>query len=139
MARLLATDDEALRAVGLSRAKIVCVKDLARRAQDGSLPLRWLERMQDDEIINALTQVKGIGRWTAQMFLIFKLGRLDVLPVGDLGIKDAIRQLYRLRKRPDPRWLARLADPWRPYRSVACWYLWESRRAGVLGPELDCS
>ena len=82
--------------------------------------------MPDEEVIAALTCVKGIGRWTAEMFLMFRLHRPDVLPVGDLGIVKAVQRVYRLRTSPSPRWLLRLGESWRPYRSVACWYLWAS-------------
>ena len=92
----------------------------------GALPLDALDGMTDDEVITALTQVKGIGRWTAEMFLIFRLQRPDVFPVGDLGIVNAIQKAYRLRKKPTPDRMRRLAEAWRPHRSVACWYLWRS-------------
>ena len=82
--------------------------------------------MTDDEVIEALTKVKGLGRWTAEMFLMFRLRRPDVLPVGDLGIVNAMQRLYGLRKRPDAKRIRRLGEAWRPYRTVACWYLWRS-------------
>ena len=120
-----ATDAE-LRAAGLSGQKLGYIRDLCRRVDDGSLPLNAIEAMNDDEVIATLTQVKGIGRWTAEMFLMFRLHRPDVLPVGDLGIVKAVQQAYGLRQLPSPDRLTRLGESWRPYRSVACWYLWAS-------------
>ena len=118
--------DEHMRGVGLSGQKMRYVRDLSGRVLDGSLPLADLDRMSDEEVILALTQVKGIGRWTAEMFLMFRLHRPDVLPLGDLGIIKAVQRVYRLRKVPSPARLLRLGESWRPYRSVACWYLWAS-------------
>jgi DNA-3-methyladenine glycosylase II len=118
-----ATDD-ALRAVGMSNAKVLYVKDLAGRVVSGALRLDRLARMDDERIIAELTAVKGIGRWTAEMFLIFKLGRPDVWPVDDLGIRNAVKRHYGLD--PTKENLARVAAPWRPWRSVASWYLWRS-------------
>ena len=118
--------DEQLRGVGLSSQKVRYMRDLCARVEHGALPLRRLESLADGEVIDALTQVKGIGRWTAEMFLMFRLHRPDVLPVGDLGIVKAVQRAYRLRKAPDPARLAKIGEPWRPYRSVACWYLWAS-------------
>ncbi|MBM3776662.1 MAG: DNA-3-methyladenine glycosylase 2 family protein [Acidimicrobiia bacterium] len=115
-----------LRGAGLSRMKVAFLHDLSARVVDGSLNLRALRAMPDDAVIDTLTAVKGVGRWTAEMFLMFQLQRPDVLPLGDLGIARAIRQAYRLRTRPTPERMTRLAEPWRPYRSVACWYLWAS-------------
>ena len=125
-AQVLATPDERLRGVGLSSQKLGYVRDLCRRIEEGQLPLDVLERMEDEAIIEALTQVKGVGRWTAEMFLIFRLQRPDVLPVGDLGIVKAVQRAYKLRKAPSPDRLTRIGEAWRPYRSVACWYLWAS-------------
>jgi DNA-3-methyladenine glycosylase II len=118
--------DEQLRAVGLSGQKVRYMRDLCARVADESLPLRRLESLTDDQVIEALTEVKGIGRWTAEMFLMFRLHRPDVLPVGDLGILKAVQRAYRLRKTPDAARLEKIGEPWRPYRSVACWYLWAS-------------
>jgi DNA-3-methyladenine glycosylase II len=120
-----ATDDE-LRAVGLSRQKSAYLRDLCARVADGRLQLDALDRMTDEEVITALSQVKGIGRWTAEMFLIFRLHRPDVLPVGDLGIVNAVKKVYRLRKKPTPERIVKIGEAWRPYRSVASWYLWRS-------------
>ncbi len=118
--------DTALRGVGLSGQKVTYLRDLCRRISDGSLPLSSLGDLPDDDVVAALTQVKGIGRWTAEMYLMFRLHRPDVLPVGDLGIVNAVRKAYRLRTAPTPLRLTRLGEAWRPYRSVACWYLWAS-------------
>jgi DNA-3-methyladenine glycosylase II len=118
--------DERLRSVGLSGQKTSYLRDLCRRIEDGSLPLQRLHDMEDEAVIAALVEVKGIGRWTAEMFLMFRLQRPDVLPVGDLGIVKAVQKQYRLRKVPTPDRLKRIGEAWRPYRSVACWYLWAS-------------
>jgi DNA-3-methyladenine glycosylase II len=122
----LALEDPDLRAAGLSRQKISYIRDLARHVQEGALPMAKLHEMEDDAVIEALTQVKGIGVWTAQMFLMFRLGRPDILPVLDLGIRNAIRRAYRLRKEPTAKRMHALAKSWEPYRSVASWYLWQS-------------
>jgi DNA-3-methyladenine glycosylase II len=102
------------------------VRDVCERVSGGKLDLDRLESMGDDEVIATLTQVKGIGRWTAEMFLMFRLHRPDVLPVGDLGIVKAIQRLYRLRKPPSPDKMLLIGRRWQPYRSVASWYLWAS-------------
>jgi DNA-3-methyladenine glycosylase II len=127
---VLATTDEQLRAVGLSRQKIGYMRDLSSKVLTGELPLDEVESMSDDDLINHLVQVKGIGRWTAQMFLMFRLGRLDVLPELDLGIQNAVRKAYRMRKRPTPRQLRKLGARWSPHSSVASWYLWRSLENG---------
>lgn len=127
-----AVDDARLRAVGLSRQKVGYLRDLCRRIDDGSLPLPSLDCMPDEDVIAALTQVKGIGRWTAEMFLIFRLQRPDVLPLDDLGIVKAVQRAYGLRTIPTPARLTRIGEAWRPYRSVACWYLWASLDATPL-------
>jgi DNA-3-methyladenine glycosylase II len=120
------TADEALRSAGLSRQKIAYVRDLAKHASNGDLPLHSLNSLGDEDVITAITKVKGLGRWSAEMFLMFRLHRADVLPVDDLGIVVAVQRLYGLRKRPKPDRLRKIAEPWRPYRTVACWYLWRS-------------
>lgn len=125
---LLSTSDERLRSAGLSRPKIACLRDLARRVTHRQLRLRALDSMSDDEVAETLTAVKGIGPWTAEVFMLFRLGRLDLLPVDDLGLLDGAMVLYGLEGRPDGPALERLAEPWRPYRSVGCWYLWQGRR-----------
>jgi len=121
-----ALSDAQLRAIGLSGQKISYVRDLSARVRGGVLDLPALSGLADEAVIAELTQVKGIGRWTAEMFLMFRLQRPDVLPVGDLGIVRAVQRVYGLRKVPTPERLTRLGEPWRPYRSVACWYLWAS-------------
>jgi len=118
--------DEQLRAAGLSGQKTSYMRDLSRRVLDGSLALAEIESLGDEQVIDALTSVKGIGRWTAEMFLIFRLQRPDVLPIGDLGIVKAVQQNYGMRRLPSPKRLVSLGEQWRPYRSVACWYLWAS-------------
>jgi len=119
-------DDVQLRAVGLSTQKVRYIRDLCARISGGSLPVDTLNELADEDVIQSLTQVKGIGRWTAEMFLMFRLHRPDVLPVDDLGILKAVQRAYGLRKMPRPERLTRMGEPWRPYRSVACWYLWAS-------------
>ena len=121
---LLETDDAMIRAAGVSRQKLGYLRDLARHVADGELPLDRLDDMTDDEIIDALVHVKGVGRWTAQMFLMFRLGRPDVLPELDLGIQKGIRVAYRKRRLPTPREVQRIGAKWTPYRTVASWYLW---------------
>ncbi|HET7746409.1 MAG TPA: DNA-3-methyladenine glycosylase 2 family protein [Vicinamibacteria bacterium] len=119
-----AATDEVLRGAGLSRAKVLAIRDLAQRAP--SLPFRRLFRMENDAIVESLTVVRGIGRWTVEMYLIFRLGRPDVLPVHDYGIRKAMQRAYRLRELPSPDRMEKIAAKWRPWRTVACWYLWRS-------------
>jgi DNA-3-methyladenine glycosylase II len=119
-------DDVQLRAVGLSSQKVRYLRDLSARVADGSLPLAEVNELPDEDVIQSLTKVNGIGRWTAEMFLMFRLHRPDVLPVDDLGILKAVQRAYGLRKMPRPERLTKIGEPWRPYRSVACWYLWAS-------------
>jgi DNA-3-methyladenine glycosylase II len=118
--------DASLRGVGLSRQKIAYLRDLCARIGDGRLVLHDLHELPDEAVIERLTAVKGFGRWTAEMFLMFRLHRPDVLPVGDLGIVKAIQKLYGLRKTPTTGRLLTIGEVWRPYRSVACWYLWQT-------------
>jgi len=125
-ASLLAVPDTALRAAGMSRQKVAYFRDLADKVTSGALPLDSLDAMTDEEVIEAMTRVKGIGRWSAEMFLMFRLHRPDVLPVGDLGIVNAVQAVYRLRKRPTAQRIRKIGEAWRPYRSVASWYLWRS-------------
>ena len=125
-ASLARVSDAQLRRAGLSGQKVSYLRALCEHVACGSLLLDTLDSMSDEEVIAALTEVKGIGRWTAEMFLMFRLHRLDVLPVGDLGIGKAVQRAYRLRTFPSPTRLLRLGESWRPYRSVACWYLWAS-------------
>jgi len=128
-------EDAALRAAGLSGQKVSYVRDLCARVADGRLRLEELDDLDDEAVIERLTAVKGFGRWTAEMFLMFRLHRPDVLPVGDLGIVTAVQRLYRLRKRPDSARLQKIGTPWQPYRSIACWYLWQSLRLDVMRPK----
>lgn len=124
---LEALSDEQLRGVGLSRNKLLAARDLAARTLDGTVPAaEALHQLGDEEIIERLTTVRGIGRWTVEMMLIFKLGRPDVLPVGDLGVRKGAQRLFELEEIPKPKALEQLAEPWRPYRSVASWYLWRA-------------
>jgi DNA-3-methyladenine glycosylase II len=125
-AELLAADPEEVRSVGLSRPKVAYLRDLAEHVEDGRLELDRLTELSDDEVIAQLTAVKGLGEWTAHMFLIFHLGRPDVLPVGDLGIRNAAAAAYELEGPPKPPELTDLAEPWRPHRSLASLYLWRS-------------
>jgi len=125
--QLLATPDEPLRAAGLSRAKVAAIKDLAAKTIDGTVPSgRALLRMSDDEIIEHLTQVRGIGRWTVEMLLLFDLGRPDVWPIDDYGVRKGFAKTFRRRKLPTPKQLMRIGEKWRPYRSVAAWYFWRA-------------
>jgi DNA-3-methyladenine glycosylase II len=123
---LLEADEKDLRAAGLSGRKVEYVGDLARHVAEGELDLDSLATMSDEEVIEEITAVRGFGRWSAEMFLIFHLGRPDVLPVGDLGIRRAVERAYGLGELPDPAELERIAEPWRPQRTLACLYLWES-------------
>jgi DNA-3-methyladenine glycosylase II len=123
---LAVVTDAQLREVGYSRQKTAYLRDLCAHVLDRSLDLETIEALPDEEVIARLTQVKGIGRWSAEMFLMFRLHRPDVLPVDDLGIVNAVRRNYRLRKVPTAERIRKIAEPWRPYRSVACWYLWRS-------------
>ena len=120
--------DELRAAAGLSRSKVAFLRDLAEHVDSGALVLEELDHLGDEQVSERLVQVKGIGQWTVDMFLIFHLDRLDVLPVGDLGVRRAAMIEYRLRKLPEPPRLTRLARPWRPWRSVGTWYLWASLR-----------
>lgn len=124
--QLLATPEESLQAAGVSRQKISYLRDLAHRVHSGEVPLARVARLPDEELIASLTHVKGIGRWTAQMFLMFQLRRPDVLPELDLGIQNAMWRAYRLKSRPLPKDVLRIGAPWRPFASVASWYLWRS-------------
>jgi DNA-3-methyladenine glycosylase II len=124
--QLLKADPDKIRAAGLSRPKIAYLRDLAQHVEDGTLELERLPDLPDDEVAGQLTAIKGLGQWTADMFLMFHLGRPDVLPVGDQGIRRAVKVEYRLRKFPEPKRLEKIATPWRPYRTLACLYLWSS-------------
>jgi DNA-3-methyladenine glycosylase II len=125
--KVLATSDERLRAAGLSRAKTAALKDLAAKTIDGTVPSgRALLRMSDDEIIARLTQVRGIGRWTVEMLLLFDLGRPDVWPVDDYGVRKGFAKTFGKRKLPTPKQLMKIGEKWRPYRSVAAWCFWRA-------------
>jgi DNA-3-methyladenine glycosylase II len=125
---VLDATDEALLGAGLSRAKVAALRDLAVKTLDGTVPktLARLERMADEEIIERLAAVRGIGRWTVEMLLIFRLGRPDVLPVGDLAIRKGYALVYGLKEMPTPKEIMLRAEPWRPFRTVASWYLWRA-------------
>ncbi len=125
--RLLHVPDATLRACGLSRAKTLAVKDLAAKTLDGTVPtMRRLVKMSDDEIVERLTSVRGIGRWTVEMLLIFRLGRADVLPTNDYGIRKGFKIVYGTRELPTPRQIAERGERWRPFRTAASWYLWRA-------------
>jgi DNA-3-methyladenine glycosylase II len=123
--------DAPLRSAGLSWQKVGYLRNLCARIIDGRLRLDELDALPDEAVVERLIAVKGFGRWTAEMFLMFRLHRPDVLPVGDLGIVKAIQKLYGLRKVPTPKRLLTIGEAWRPYRSVACWYLWQTLRTGT--------
>jgi len=123
---ILKLTDAQLRSVGLSKQKSSYLKDMAARASRGELDFTRLPEMTDDEVIKHLIQVKGVGVWTAHMFLMFTLRRPNVLPTGDYGIQMAMKKHYKKRKMPKPEVMAKIAKSWEPYRSVACWYLWRS-------------
>jgi DNA-3-methyladenine glycosylase II len=123
---ILKLSDEQLRGVGLSKQKSAYLKDLAAKTAAGALDFVRLPELSDDEVIEHLTQVKGIGVWTAHMFLMFSLQRPNVLPTGDYGVQVAIKKHYKKRKLPKPKDMERIARAWEPYRSVACWYMWRS-------------
>ena len=123
-ARVLAATDQELRAPGLSGAKARTLTALAAHVEDGKLDIAHLETLSDAEIAREITAVKGLGPWSADIFLMFHLKRPDVLPVGDLGIREAARKLYQLDERPDAAKLTQIAEPWRPHRTLACRYLW---------------
>ena len=124
--QILDTKNAKLRSVGLSGMKIEYLKDLSQKIEDGKLKMKSLSKMTDDEIIEHLTQVKGIGRWTAEMFLIFSLGRLDVLPVGDLGLRKGVQMAFSMSELPKPKEVEKIGMRRKPYRSIATWYLWKS-------------
>ena len=125
-ADILQTKNSKLRSVGLSKMKIDYLKDLAKKIEDGEIRIKTLSKMNDEEVITHLTKVKGIGRWTAEMFLIFSLGRPDVLPVGDLGLRKGVQKAFSLQELPKPKEVEEIGKKWKPYRSIATWYLWKS-------------
>jgi DNA-3-methyladenine glycosylase II len=123
---ILKLSEEQLRSVGLSKQKSSYLRDLAAKTHEGKLDFGRLPKLSDDEVIEHLTQVKGIGVWTAHMFLMFALRRPNVLPTGDFGVRMAMKKYYKKRKLPKPAQMEKIAKAWEPYRSVACWYLWKS-------------
>jgi len=123
---ILKLTDAQMREVGLSRQKTAYLRDLAEKTQAGLMEFERMPELSDDDVIAHLTQVKGVGVWTAHMFLMFTLKRPDVLPVGDYGVQAAIKKHYKKRKWPKPAVMEKIAKPWSPYRSIACWYLWKS-------------
>ncbi|HMC07565.1 MAG TPA: hypothetical protein VKG89_09255 [Solirubrobacterales bacterium] len=125
-AEILETESEKLRAAGLSGPKVGYLQDLAARIEDGRLDLGRISELADEDVIAELIEIKGVGSWTAEMFLIFHLGRPDVVSTGDLGIRRAVERAYGLDELPGPTDLERIAEPWRPHRSLACLYLWRS-------------
>jgi len=130
--QLMAAADEDLRAAGVSRQKSGYMRSLAEQFASGGLSNRAIRRSTDDDVIAEVTRIKGIGRWTADMLLIFCLGRPDVLPVGDLGVQNSIRAAYGLDSQPTPAQMEAIAEPWRPYRSAATWYLWRRTDLATL-------
>jgi DNA-3-methyladenine glycosylase II len=123
---ILKLTEQQMRSAGLSKQKSSYLRDMGERAARGELDFSKLHELSDEEVIKQLTQIKGVGTWTAQMFLMFSLRRPDVLPTGDLGVQTAIKTHYKKRKLPKPSAMEKLARAWEPYRSVACWYLWRS-------------
>ena len=123
---LAALTDEQLRSAGMSRQKSASLRDLSEKVMSGLVDLDALSTMTDEDVVSSLVRVRGIGRWSAEMFLIFRLHRPDVLPAGDLGIVNAVQKVYGLRKRPTADRILKIGEAWRPYRSVASWYLWRS-------------
>jgi 3-methyladenine DNA glycosylase/8-oxoguanine DNA glycosylase len=132
--QVMAASDEVLRAAGLSRNKMAAIRDLAAKTLDGTVPeLGAIRSMDDEEIIERITQVRGIGRWTVEMLLIFRLGRMDVLPVDDYGVRKGAQVTYRMRKLPDKKRLTKVAEKWRPWRSIGSWYMWRALEIKTVG------
>jgi DNA-3-methyladenine glycosylase II len=123
---ILNAPEEKLRTAGLSQPKVRSLLDLAEKCASGAVPLKRLAQLEDEQVVELLLPVRGIGRWTAEMFLIFSLGRLDVLPVGDYGLRAGVSKQYELAELPGREELHQLATPWQPYRSIATWYIWRS-------------
>jgi DNA-3-methyladenine glycosylase II len=132
-AGILRLSDNQLRSAGLSKQKSSYLKDLASKTSSGLLNFSELDNLSDEDVIKHLTQVKGIGVWTAHMFLIFSLRRLNVLPTGDYGVQVALKKQYKKRKLPKPKDMEKIARAWEPYRSVACWYMWRSLDIKTVG------
>ena len=138
--QVLGTDDAAIRGCGFSLSKIAAIRDICAKTLDGTVPHRRTAlRLTDEELIERLTTIRGVGRWTVEMLLIFTLGRTDVLPVDDFGVRDGYRRLYGLDEQPKPRALAEIGQAWAPWRSIAAWYLWrasdEGKRVKAADPE----
>ncbi len=132
--QVMKTSDFKLRGTGLSRMKIKYIKELSKKIESKELKLKSFSKFSDEEVISQLTKIKGIGRWTVAMFLIFSLARLDVLPVGDLGLKKGIQLLYALPEIPQEIEVENIAEKWKPYRTVATWYIWKSlKKFDVIG------
>lgn len=131
--RILALDEQTMRAAGLSGAKTAAIRDLARHVVEERLPLEAVESLDDEAVIELLVQVRGIGRWTAQMFLMFRLWRPDVLPVLDLGVRKGAQRIYNMRALPDAARLEKVAKTWRPWASIASWYCWRTLDADDAG------
>ncbi|HTI69725.1 MAG TPA: DNA-3-methyladenine glycosylase [Candidatus Limnocylindria bacterium] len=130
---LLAVSDDQLRAVGFSRSKIAAIRDIAAKTAEGVVPAsKVISRLDDEEIIERLTQCRGVGRWTVEMLLIFKLGRPDVLPVDDFGVRQGYQITYGKRQFPKPKDLLKYGERWRPYRTTAAWYMWRAADAAKL-------
>jgi 3-methyladenine DNA glycosylase/8-oxoguanine DNA glycosylase len=128
--QILDAPDEVLRAAGLSRNKMAALRDLAAKTLDGTVPtLVQTRRMSNEQLIERLTEVRGVGQWTVEMLLIFRLGRPDVLPVDDYGVRKGVAVTYRMKELPKPKELTKMGEKWRPYRSVASWYFWQIGRA----------
>lgn len=132
-AGILKLKPEQMRSAGLSKQKTSYLFDMAERANRGQLDFSRLPDLSDDEVVAHLTQVKGVGVWTAQMFLMFTLRRPNILPTGDFGVRTAIKKHYNKRNLPKPEQMEKIAKPWEPYRSIACWYLWQSLDAKTIG------
>jgi len=124
---LLAVEADAIRSAGFSGAKVLALRDLAEKTLDGTVPTgRAIKRLDDDAIVERLVEVRGVGRWTVEMLLIFQLGRPDILPVDDFGVRNGFRLAYRRRTLPNPKDMLRYGERWRPYRTIAAWYLWRA-------------
>jgi DNA-3-methyladenine glycosylase II len=130
---ILKLTPEQMRSAGLSKQKTSYLFDMAEHTRSGELDFSRLPEMSDDDVIAHLTQVKGVGMWTAHMFLMFNLRRLNILPTGDYGVRMAIKKAYHKRKLPKPELMEKIAKPWEPYRSIASWYLWQSLNVKTIG------
>jgi 3-methyladenine DNA glycosylase/8-oxoguanine DNA glycosylase len=134
--QVLAASDAALRGAGLSRNKMAAIRDLAAKTLDGTVPkLKEMRRLSDEEIIERVTQVRGIGRWTVEMMLMFRLGRPDVLPVDDYGVRKGAQLVFGMRKLPNKARLTKVAEKWRPYRSLGSWYMWRAVEIKTVGDQ----